>query len=188
MFAGEGLPGMTDVTVYETIHLRSRRFTATADRAAALYVMVTADGRHAKVGFVEAEDHAPARLRAVQHDQMKKKAIAEEGFPLSFGVVAVVDGLVLGSPKHDPEVYLQRIAEVEHLESALRLVLARRLGSFRGWPEWIVTDKPVDAERWVTEVKNAWAKVDELVPYDGTVIDAVGTSRVPEEDVDRWVR
>jgi hypothetical protein len=133
---------------------------------AALYVMVMAHGREAKIGAVEKVHRAEARLREVDAALMKK---GREGecFPVGLALVAELEGLVVGPPGSpgSPERvrYYERWALVEHLESALRLVLARRLGHLSAATDWIHVEEPLTIARWVSEVEAAWTAVCSLL-------------------------
>jgi hypothetical protein len=144
---------------YQRLVLRSRHVDASTEgAAAALYVMVAADGATAKVGALESAANADKRLRRVQAHHRGRNA-EPVGFPLRLVLVAELEGLVLGDPGPIRDA---RWALVEHLESAMRLVLARRLGRLSGWPEWIHVDSALDADQWTAQVESAWAVVDDL--------------------------
>lgn len=134
--------------------------SAVARHEAALYVMVAADGFSAKVGALEKARNAEQRLHDVAKDHpTRKPAPAPECFPIRLAVVATLQGLVLG-PYGDQ--FYERWAQVEHLEWALRLVLARRLGRLAGWTDWIHIDKPVEDDQWSDIVEDAWQEVSRL--------------------------
>jgi hypothetical protein len=84
---------------------------------------------------------------------------AAEAAPIRLAVVAELEGLVLGPPG---DVFNERWAEVEHLEWALRLVLARRLGRLAGWSEWIHICHPLEPDEWPGQVRAAWREVSRL--------------------------
>jgi hypothetical protein len=138
--------------------LRSRHDAAREGIAAALYVMESADGTTAKIGALEVAANAAMRLRTVEAKHRGR--IAEPAvFPLRIVLVAELAGLALGDPDPQREA---RWAHGEHLESAVRLVLARRLGSLSAWPEWINVEAPVTPDAWAAHVEAAWATVDDL--------------------------
>jgi hypothetical protein len=144
---------------YRRLVLRSRHIGASADGVpAALYVMVAADGATAKVGALESAANADNRLRTVEAHHRGRNA-EPAGFPLRLVVVAELEGLVLGEAGPTRDACW---ASVEHLESAMRLVLARHLGRLSGWPEWIHVDSALNADQWVAHVEAAWAVVDGL--------------------------
>jgi hypothetical protein len=120
--------------------------------------MESADGTTAKIGACEVAANAAMRLRAVE---AKHRGRAEPAvFPLRIVIVAELAGLVLPDDEPQPAAHW---AEVEDLESALRLALARRLGArLSAWPEWLHLDTPVTADAWVAHVEAAWAEVDDL--------------------------
>ncbi len=82
--------------------------------------------------------------------------------PIQLVVVAELDGLALGVHTDEPILWEERWAEVEHLEAAMRLVLARRLGQLARRTDWIHVDRPIDADEWNRHVDAAWAEVDAL--------------------------
>jgi hypothetical protein len=144
-----------------TIPLHDQHRLATgAGPAAALYVMVTASGRDAKIGALEKAINAKSRL-----GQVNKKHPTQTPTPppekahIRLTVVAELQGLVLGPPGKG---FYERWAEVEHLESAMRLVLARRLGTLAAWTDWIHLKHPIDDEQWPGHVEDAWSEVCRL--------------------------
>ena len=62
----------------------------------------------------------------------------------------------------DEEGWSRRWAGVEHLESTVRLVLARRLGRFSHWADWIELDAPVGDGQWAELLQQAWQEVGAL--------------------------
>jgi hypothetical protein len=74
-------------------------------------------------------------------------------------VLEVSDLPIAGDHDVDSE---ERWAELEHLETALRLALARRLGSIARWTDWIHLAQPLSSDRWPVEVESAWADVSRL--------------------------
>jgi hypothetical protein len=146
----------------ERITLPCPNVEAVAGETAALYVMVMAHGREAKIGAVEKAQRAAERLREVDAALVKRGREAA-CFPVGLAVVAELDGLVVGPPA-DPQStqrirYYERWALVEHLESALRLAFARRLGSLSAATNWIHLDRPLTIGEWVEEVEAAWTAV-----------------------------
>lgn len=76
--------------------LATSRFTpAIAGPAAALYVMVAAHGRLAKVGALETADNAEARLRRVEAHH-RRRHDDPGAYPLRTVVVGEIQGLVIG--------------------------------------------------------------------------------------------
>lgn len=128
-------------------------------RLPALYVMVTADGHAAKVGALESAANAWARLRRVEAHH-RKLVVGAAGYAMRLAVVAELADLAIGGD-HDVESE-ERWAEVEHLESALRLVLARRLGRVARWTDWIHVDSALSNDEWARAVEEAWHDVDAL--------------------------
>lgn len=127
-------------------------------RAPALYVMAVADGSSAKVGALETADNALARLSRVQAAHRRREPTAS--FPMALAVVLeVVDLPIAGDRDADSE---ERWAELEHLESALRLVLARRLGRVARWTDWIHINEPISPDELATVVDEAWSEVCSL--------------------------
>ena len=96
----------TDGPQVQRIVLTGGRVTRTGlpGPAAALYVMVTANGLAAKVGALEAAANAPKRLRAVEMKQ-RMRTPAPDGYPIRLAVVAELDGLVLGVYADDPTTF-----------------------------------------------------------------------------------
>ncbi len=74
-------------------------------------------------------------------------------------VLEITDLPIAGDHDADSE---ERWAEVEHLEAALRLTLARRLGRVARWTDWIHLHRPLSVEGWISEVERAWVEVSEL--------------------------
>lgn len=144
---------------HELLAVRSGTTRAIIDgRAPALYVMTMANGVSAKVGALEAARNAGTRLSDVQRDHRRREP--EGSFPLSLVVVLeIVDLPIAGDHDVDSE---ERWAELEHLESALRLVLARRHGRLARWTDWIHLDTPMSTDQWVTSVREAWEEVCSL--------------------------
>lgn len=150
--------------------LRSKQYqTELEGPAPALYVMVMADGRAAKVGALESAANASARLHGVEQKQGARAP--ESGYPMRLAVVGELVGLNLGRYHwrdgvwvyDDREAFDQRWAEVEHLESAVRLVLARRLGRLSKWADWIHLDVPIASnDAWAAQFVTAWQEVDQL--------------------------
>lgn len=126
---------------------------------AALYVMACADGRTAKIGALESAVNADARLRRVEaKHRMQDREPASHSLRLV--LVADLEGLVLGT--YEDPAFEERWALVEHLESAMRLALARRVGHLARWADWIQVQQPLSAENWVAHVHQAWQQVDTL--------------------------
>ena len=83
-------------------------------------------------------------------------------------IVGEIVGLNLRRTRRDGAwVYSDRVefdrrwAEVEHIETTLRLVLARRLGRLSPWTDWIYLDPPIVDDNWWREViVAAWEEVD----------------------------
>lgn len=71
-------------------------------------------------------------------------------------VLEISDLPISGDHDADSE---ERWAEVEHLESALRLTLARRLGNVARWTDWIHLARPVEDDTWETTIEAAWSEV-----------------------------
>ena len=152
---------MTEPIKTVPIRLEDARRQPTAEgTAAALYVMVTDDGCDAKVGALEKAANADRRLLQVAKKHSTQTSIPSlEGASMRLAVVAELVGLALGEPG---DVFFERWAEVEHLESAMRLVLARRLGRLARWADWIHLDPPIDDAQWVAHVEAAWREVSRL--------------------------
>lgn len=136
----------------------------------ALYVMVMHDGGAAKVGALESARNAAARLRRVEQKQ-RQRLPDTAAYPMRLAAVGEIAGLNLGQYRgtdgrwvyDDRDAFDRRWAEVEHLESAIRLVLARRLGRLSQWPDWITVERPLGSdESWVEEFRSAWEEVDRL--------------------------
>jgi hypothetical protein len=150
----------------ERITLACPDVEAVAGEPAALYVMVMAHGREAKIGALEKARRAERRLREVDATLVKRGR--EAGcFPVGLALIAELDGLVVGPPGSpgSPERthYYERWALVEHLESALRVTLARRLGRLSAATDWIHVEQPLTIAGWITEVKDAWTTVCALL-------------------------
>ena len=137
--------------------------TARIGQPAALYVMVAAGGSAAKIGALERAENALDRAKAVdrkQRSRLDDEAQRTAYVPLRLAIVAELEGLVLG-PYDTPE-FDERWAEVEHVEAALRLGLARRLGNLSRWTDWIDLDEPVPDAAWRDHVEHAWRGVTAL--------------------------
>lgn len=120
----------------------------------ALYVMVTADGRVAKVGALEQGANAGARLKAVEKRQ-RGRVPDPSCYPLALAVVMELEGIDVSGPDGEEAWHRTTL-----LEGMLRYVLARRLGRLAEWADWMHVDRqPVDG--WVAEVERA---CDELRP------------------------
>lgn len=127
-------------------------------RLTALYVMVVADGTTAKIGALEAASNAPARLVQVQRAHSRREPQAS--YPMRLAVVLEICDLPMGRERDlDSE---ERWAEVEHLESALRLVLSRRLGRLARWPDWIHVQRPLADAQSVEQIQDAWIEVGRI--------------------------
>lgn len=127
-----------------------------AGPASGLYVMVAANGLSAKIGAVERVDRAEGRLREVERKQRTRVEDAST-FPMRLAVVMELDGLfVNGADGHN------MWAITTHLESAMRFVLARRVGRLAAWPDWIHVDSPLTFSDWLTAVEAAWIEVTAL--------------------------
>ena len=126
-------------------------------RTPALYVMVTSDGLAAKVGALESSANAEKRLRRVDAAHRVREPASS---PIRLAVVVELEDLpIAGDHDADSE---ERWAEVEHLESALRLVLARRLGRVSRWTDWIQLDRSLESDAWVAAVEAGWLEVCQL--------------------------
>lgn len=153
------------------VGLRSDRYEPMSEgRAPALYVMVMAHGRAAKVGALESAENAPGRLRQVEQKQ-RRRVPDPAGYPMRLAILGELLGLNLGHYRwqddrwiyDDKDAFDQRWTEVEHLESALRLVLARRLGRLSPWVDWILVDgPPLSEDAWESQFRSAWLEVDQL--------------------------
>lgn len=121
---------------------------------AALYVMVTADGRAAKVGALEQARNAEARLRAVE--KRHRGHVPDPAcYPMALAVVMELEGIDVSGPDGEEAWHRTTL-----LEGMLRYVLARRLGRLAEWADWMHVDRqPKDG--WLAEVERAW---DELRP------------------------
>jgi hypothetical protein len=148
------------------------RFTPALDGpSAALYVIVAAHGRLAKVGALESADNVQRRLRRVERDH-RTRDDDPEAHPLRVVLVGEIEGLVVGGYRwvDDGWVYDggkagfdQRWAEVEHLESAVRLGVARRVGRVARWADWIEVDRPSMTDTaWLSAFQSSWLEVDQL--------------------------
>lgn len=143
----------------------------------ALYVMVLASGRAAKVGALEAATNAPERLRRVEADHRRRDPDAA-GYPMRLAVIIEISDLPIAGD-HDAESE-ERWAEVEHLESALRLVLARRLGRVARWTDWIHMHHKLTESGWEREVQEAWCEVRNLGHRDDSkLVERGGIGRDP---------
>lgn len=103
--------------------------------------------------------HPEAEGRRIEDGWTPSSCSCAGGVAIAAAIVATLEGLVLG-PYGDQ--FYERWAEVEHLESALRLVLARRLGRLAVWTDWIHIDKPVEEDQWSDLVQAAWGEVSRL--------------------------
>lgn len=147
---------MTVVATYQLLSLTSGTARPQIEgRLPALYVMIVASGTSAKVGALEAATNAPVRLSRVQAAHRRREPNA--GYPMRLAVVLELCDLPIAGD-HDIESE-ERWAEVEHLESALRLVLARRLGRLARWTDWIHVQRPLTDAEWVGEIEKAWIEV-----------------------------
>lgn len=155
---------------FRRIELSSKRYrTELGGSAPGLYVMVMADGPDAKVGALESVANASDRLRVVQRKQ-RVRAPSPNAYPMRLAVVGELVGLNLGGYEKrdgvwvydDKEGFEQRWAEVEHLESAVRLVLARRFGRLARWADWIHVERPTTDDEWEAQFLSAWQEVDQL--------------------------
>jgi hypothetical protein len=155
------------------VHLHSDRYADEAEGPApALYIMVMAHGDAAKIGALEAAMNAPQRLLQVERKQ-RARTPEPSGYPMRLAIVGELVGLNLGCYEwrdgcwvyEDRVGFDRRWAIVEHLESALRLALARRLGRLSSWPEWIEIDTPIKTDHeWEALFMDAWREVDGLGP------------------------
>ena len=135
-------------------------------RRPALYVMILAHGGSAKIGALESTLNATIRLGRVQAAHRRRDA-DDSCYPMRLAVVIEIEDLpIAGDHDADSE---ERWAEVEHLESALRLVLARRLGRLARWTDWIHIETAIDDAEWPRLIDEAW---DDVV--------ALGTAKKPE--------
>lgn len=138
------------------LRLRSGTARPTIEgRTPALYVMVVADGRAAKVGALESAANAEKRVRRVEAAHLARQSDA--GSVRLAVVVELEDVAIAGDRDADSE---ERWAGVEHLESALRLVLARRLGRVARWTDWILLDHALTDDAWVAAVEAAWPEIE----------------------------
>jgi len=151
--------------------LATGRFTAAVDAPpAALYLMVAAHGRLAKIGALESAANAADRLRTVERHQRIRDGDSS-AYPLRVVVVGEIPGLVLDPYRWTDyrwdyelgkEAFDQRWAEVEHLESAVRLSLSRRVRRL-AWTDWIEVARPPETdEAWLSAFLAAWREADEL--------------------------
>lgn len=124
--------------------------------SSALYLMVTADGRAAKVGACERVDRAEGRLREVERKQ-RTRSEDEANYPIRLAIVAELNGLAVDGDDGE-ELW----SVTTHLESAVRFVLARRLGHLSAWPVWVHVDRPLDADEWLPTFMAAWTEVAAL--------------------------
>lgn len=124
--------------------------------SSALYVMVTADGTAAKIGACERVDRAEGRLREVEKKQ-RTRTEDLAAYPIRLAIVAELKGLAVDGEDGD-----EMWSITTHLESAVRLVLARRLGRLAAWSDWIHVDQPLSAELWHSEFLSAWTEVAAL--------------------------
>jgi len=120
--------------------------------------MVVAGGMSAKVGALEVATNASARLLRVQAAHRRREP--EAGYPMRLAVVLEICDLPMGVD-HDLD-WEERWAEVEHLESALRLVLSRRLGRLARWTDWIYVQRPLTDAQWVEQIVDAWTEVGRI--------------------------
>ena len=134
-------------------------------RLPAVYVMVLADGQGAKVGALEAAANAPVRLKRVQEAHRRREPGA--AYPMRLVVVLEIADLAI-SGDHDVDSE-ERWAEVEHLEAALRLSLARRVGRLARWADWIHVDRALDDTEWVGVVQTAWTEVTKIGRNDAAI-------------------
>lgn len=170
-WAGDGVLALLGME-FARVVLPTTRFTpAVSGPAAALYVMVSADARFAKVGALESAGNAVTRVRSVERHHRARHG-DPGAYPLRLVVVGEIDGLVVGRYHwcdgrwvydDGKEGFDQRWAEVEHLESAVRLSLARRVGGLAGWADWIRVDRPpLSDEAWLSEFHAAWLEADHI--------------------------
>lgn len=119
-------------------------------------MMVAANGLSAKVGALERVDRAEGRLREVER---KHRTRVEDlsNFPMRLAVVIELDGLFVNGADGD-----EMWAITTHLESAMRFVLARRVGRLAAWADWIHVDVPLSFSEWLSAVEAAWADVEVL--------------------------
>lgn len=73
------------------------------------------------------------------------------------------------------------MGRVEHLESALRLSLARRLGRVARWADWIELDPPLaDDAAWLDAVHAAWTEADNsALPPDTRSFPTISETATP---------
>ena len=121
----------------------------------ALYVMVTADGRAAKVGALEQAVNAEARLKAVEK-RHRGRVPDLACYPMVLAVVMELEGIGVSGPDGEEAWHRTTL-----LEGMLRYVLARRLGRLAEWTDWMHVDRqPKDG--WVAEAQRAWYELRPL--------------------------
>lgn len=124
--------------------------------SSALYVMVTADGTAAKVGACERVDRVEGRLREVEKKQ-RTRIEDPAAYPIRLVIVAELKGLVVSG-----EDGWEMWSITTHLETAMRLVIARRLGHLSGWADWLHLEQQLDAAELRSAFLAAWTEVAAL--------------------------
>jgi hypothetical protein len=147
----------------ETVHLAwayEPSSTAGGDApSAVLYVMVTADGSKAKIGACYHAGNTLTRRRDVE--KKLRSALPDEPlYPLMLAVVAEIRGLALGD--YDDPQWDERWAEVEHLESATRLAVARRVGRLSRFVDYVEVDADRSPGSWADVLDEAWTEASRL--------------------------
>ena len=126
----------------------------------ALYVMVAEGGRVAKVGACERLANIDRRL-----GEVTAKLQRNTGDPtarMRIVVKVALEGLAMRTGDDYHPQWTDIRAEVESLESAVRLALARRLGRLHGWTDFIHLDRDVEMDEWPGLVRAAWTDVQAL--------------------------
>ncbi|MEM9714570.1 MAG: hypothetical protein AAGA17_20275 [Actinomycetota bacterium] len=121
---------------------------------AVIYAMVTADGSKVKIGACEHGGNALRRRTAVERT-LRSKFDDESLYPLELAVVSEIEGLALGDDRD--EAWDERWKEVEHLESAMRLAVARRVGRLSRLVDYVEVERvPIS---WSETMDAAWIGV-----------------------------
>jgi hypothetical protein len=119
--------------------------------------MVTADQLLAKVGALESVANAESRLLGVGKKQ-RDRSMDLVCYPIRLAVIAELEDVVL---PHDSG-YDERWAKVEHVESAVRLALARQVGRLHRWTDWVHVERPIKLQQWTELVQRTWLDVERI--------------------------
>lgn len=130
------------------------------DAWTALYVMVSETGTVAKVGACERIGNVTQRLTSVERKYQRR--IFDPLATLRLVAKIELVGLSLFSAGDYDERWADIWAEVESLESALRLALGRRLGRMHEWTDYIHLDRAIHDDEWPSLIRTAWEQVGTL--------------------------